>query len=107
MKQLLFSMCFGSYIAYEMTLLFSLCLYLQSMLEKEVFFIFFFIFFFISALRGGGVNYRKTCRETIGVPVVRATYKKGAAFPKYQGKIAVYFLKRTNGLEVMTDFLTW
>ena len=114
MKQLLFSMCFGSYIAYEMTLLFSLCLYLQSMLEKEVFFylffylflsfffIFFFYLFFISALRGG-VNYRKTCRETIGVPVVRATYKKGAGFPK----IAVYFLKRTNGLEVMTDFLTW
>ena len=102
MKQLLFSMCFGSYIAYEMTLLFSLCLYLQSMLEKEVFFIFFYI-----GSKGGGGNYRKTCRETIGVPVVRATYKKGAAFPKYQGKIALYFLKRTNGLEVMTDFLTW
>ena len=42
MKQLLFSMCFGSYNAYEMTLLFSLCLYLQSMLEKEVFFYLFF-----------------------------------------------------------------
>jgi hypothetical protein len=46
MKQLLFSMCFGSYIAYEMTLLFSLCLYLQSMLEKEVFFYLFFLSFF-------------------------------------------------------------
>ena len=107
MKQLLFSMCFGSYIAYEMTLLFSLCLYLQSMLEKEVFFIFFFLIFFYIGSKGGGVNYRKTCRETIGVPVVRATYKKGAAFPKYEGKIAVYFLKRTITVEVMTDFLTW
>ena len=54
MKQLLFSMCFGSYIAYEMTLLFSLCLYLQSMLEKEVFFSFFLIFFYIGSKGGGG-----------------------------------------------------
>ena len=107
MKQLLFSMCFGSYIAYEMTLLFSLCLYLQSMLEKEVFFYLFFLSFFYIGSKGGGGNYRKTCRETIGVPVVRATYKKGAAFPKYEGKIAVYFLKRTITVEVMTDFLTW
>ena len=77
-------MCFGSYIAYEMTLLFSLCLYLQSMLEKEAFFyLFFYLFFFISALRGG-VNYRKTCRETIGVPVVRATYKKGCVSQIYR-----------------------
>ena len=74
---------------------------------KRSFFLSFFLIFFYIGSKGGGVNYRKTCRETIGVPVVRATYKKGAAFPKYQGKIALYFLKRTNGLEVMTDFLTW
>ena len=54
MKQLLFSMCFGSYIAYEMTLLFSLCLYLQSMLEKEVFFLSFFLIFFYIGSKGGG-----------------------------------------------------
>ena len=54
MKQLLFSMCFGSYIAYEMTLLFSLCLYLQSMLEKEVFFYLFFLIFFYIGSKGGG-----------------------------------------------------
>ena len=74
--------------------------------KRSFFFLFFLIFFYIGS-KGGGVNYRKTCRETIGVPVVRTTYKKGAGFPKYQGKIAFYFLKRTNGLEVMTDFLTW
>ena len=71
------------------------------------FFIFFFYLFLYIGCKGGGVNYRKTCRETIGVPVVHATYKKGAGFPKYQGKIAFNFIKRTNGLEVMTDFLIW
>ena len=75
--------------------------------KRSFFFIFFFNLFLYRLLGEGGVNYRKTCRETIGAPVVRATYKKGAAFPKCEGKIAVYFLKRTITVEVMTDFLTW
>ena len=108
MKQLLFLMCFGMYIAYEMTWLFSLCFlegriwnnfFFQCALvhishmkwlcyfhyayiykacwKKKLFFLSFFLIFFYIGSKGGGVNYRKTCRETIGVPVVRATYKKG------------------------------
>ena len=42
-----------------------------------------------------------------GVPLVRATYQKGAGLPQYQGLIAVAFFKWTNGSEVMDDFLTW
>ena len=94
-------MCFGSYIAYEMTLLFSLCLYLQSMLEKEVFLSFFFIFFYTFFY-----IFFFIFSSFKGVPVVRTTYQEGAGLPNYQEKIRVNYYNWTNGLEVMTYFLT-
>ena len=105
MKQLLFSMCFGSYIAYEMTLLFSLCLYLQSMLEKEVFFIFFFylffifflsfflsffifflIFFYIGSKGGGGKTTAKHAVRQLVFPWCARPIKKGLRFPNMKAK---------------------
>ena len=74
---------------------------LQSMLEKEVFFYLFFylflylflyLFFIFSSFKG--------------VPVVRTTYQEGAGLPNYEGKIRVNYYNWTNGLEVMTYFLT-
>ena len=77
----------------------------QSMLEKEVFFLsfflsFFFHLFFIFFLT---TNFFSNFK---GVPVVRATYQEGAGLPNYQGKIRVKYYNWTNGLEVMTYFLT-
>ena len=74
---------------------------LQSMLEKEVFFILFFIFFFISFFISFFIF-----SSFKGVPVVRTTYQEGAGLPNYQEKIRVNYYNWTNGLEVMTYFLT-
>ena len=55
---------------------------LQSMLEKEVFFIFFFIFFYIFFY-----IFFFIFSSFKGVPVVRTTYQEGAGLPNYEGKI--------------------
>ena len=96
-------MCFGSYIAYEMTLLFSLCLYYKACWKKKFFFIFFFYLFFYIFFFIKTTNFFSNFK---GVPVVRATYGEGAGLPNYQGKIRVNYYNWTNGLEVMTYFLT-
>ena len=99
--KLLFSMCFRSYIAYEMTLLFSLCLYYKACWKKKFFLSFFFIFFYIFFY-----IFFFIFSSFKGVPVVRTTYQEGAGLPNYQEKIPVNYCNWTNGLEVMTYFLT-